>query len=185
MSPQPSSYEEPRISALLQASNDSARLFRTVYVTFMTLASYILVVALSVDDELLFTDGELRAPILNVGIRTSNYFATAPWIILLLHVNVLIQGLFLARKVNDYRTALPLHQGIHRRAEMLRLPFPIPLTQVAGDRSSSAVPLWLLKLVTFSTLVILPVVTLSAIQVQFLAFQSPANHPNAPGSVLL
>ena len=133
-----SSYDDSRIRELLHAANDSARLFRTIFVTFMLLSFYVITIALSVSDELLFADGYLRAPILNINVRVSNFFIAAPWIVLFVHINVLIHSVFLVRKVDDYRRALPADAGESRRMEMQRLLFPIPLSHTA---MGSALPL--------------------------------------------
>ena len=164
-------YNTPRVRELLQAANDSARLFRTVFLSFMIVALYVLIIALSANDELLFKDGPLQAPILNVSVQASHYFIGIPWILLLLHVNLLIQAIFLARKTEDYRQALSSSLGRSHRQEMLRLLFPVPLAQLAGAEGSG-VPSWLLKLFVFAVLVLLPLITLGVIQAQFLDFQN-------------
>ena len=167
-----SPYTDPRVQALLNAANDSARLFRTIFLSFLLVGLYFLVLALSADDELLFKDGDLRAPILNVSVQVSHYFIAAPWILMLLHINFLIQGVFLSRKLADYRQALPASQGTDSGKELLRLLFPIPWAQMASGVSSSGVPSWMLRAFVFFTLAILPLATLGVVQIQFLDFQS-------------
>ena len=167
-----SPYADPRRQALLAAANDSARLFRSIFLAFLLASLYFLVLALSADDELLFKDGDLRAPILNVTIQASHYFIAAPWMLMLLHINFLIQGVFLFRKVADYRHALPSAHEDNFNEELLRLLFPIPWAQMASGVSSSGVPHWLLKAFVSFTLAILPLVTLGVMQVQFLDYQS-------------
>ena len=165
-------YEDPRIRELLQAANDSARLFRTVFVSFVIVALYLLVIALSADDELLFRDGSLQAPIVNVSVRTSHYFIAAPWLLLLLHFNLLIQAIFLANKIADYERAVRSSRpGRLPQNEMLRLTYPIPITRMSGSEPAALHPLvlWLFVCVT---LVLLPVVCLGVIQTQFLDYQS-------------
>ncbi|MYN63969.1 MAG: pentapeptide repeat-containing protein [Acidobacteria bacterium] len=164
-------YDTPRNLELLRAVNDSARLFRTVFVSFTIVALYLLIIALSADDELLFKDGPLRAPVLNLSVQASRYFIGAPWILFLLHLNVLIQASFLAGKVTDYRRALPSQQAGPPREEMLRLPLAVPLVQIATGYSS-VVPQWVLKFFVFLTISILPLVTLGVVRTQFLDFQS-------------
>ena len=171
-SPHASPYADPRRNALLTAANDSARLFRSIFLAFLLASLYFLVLALSADDELLFKDGDLRAPVLNVAIQASHYFTAAPWILMLLHINLLIQGVFLFRKVADYTCALPSTHEDRSREELLRLLFPIPWAHMASRVSSSGIPLWLLKAFVSFTLAILPLGTLGVMQVQFLDYQS-------------
>lgn len=167
-----SPYTDPRAEALLGAANDSARLFRSIFLAFLLVSLYFLVLALSADDELLFKDGDLRAPILNVTVQASHYFMAAPWILVLLHMNFLIQGVFLSRKLADYKQALPSNHETDSEKELLRLLFPIPWAQMASGVSSSGVPFWMLKVFVFFTVAILPLATLGAMQIQFLDFQS-------------
>ena len=167
-----SPYTDPRAEALLGAANDSARLFRSIFLAFLLVSLYFLVLALSADDELLFKDGDLRAPILNVTVQASHYFMAAPWILVLLHMNFLIQGVFLSRKLADYKQALPSNHETDSEKELLRLLFPIPWAQMASGVSSSGVPFWMLKAFVFFTVAILPLATLGAMQIQFLDFQS-------------
>ena len=167
-----SPYADTRRQTLLAAANDSARLFRSTFLAFLLASLYFLVLALSANDELLFKDGDLRAPILNVTVRASHYFIAAPWILLLLHINFLIQGVFLSRKIADYRTSLSSVHAERIRDELLRLLFPIPWVQMASGVSSSGVPIWLLRVFASFTLTILPLLTLGVMQVQFLDYQS-------------
>lgn len=161
-------YDHPRTKELLYAANEGARIFRTTFVSFVLVTLYFLIVALSADDELLFLDGQLRTPILNVGVTASHFFIATPWLLLVLHLNLLLQGVFLAQKVADYRSALPTHRSQHD--EMLRLLFPTPLAQLA-QAGSRELPPWLLKLFAFTVMTTLPLVALGVTQTQFLDFQ--------------
>ena len=164
-----SPYDDSRVAALLQAANDSARLFRTIFVAFMVAVFYFAAVTLSVDDELLFRDGHLLAPLLNLPIRVSYYFMAAPWVLLLLHLNLLIQGVFVVRKVDDYSRAL--RHGSSQETEMLRLLFPLPLAHAAGGAPLRRGFHPLLELFVLTTLVLVPLLALGVMQLQFLGFQ--------------
>ena len=163
-------YEDPRIRELLQAANDSARLFRTIFVSFVIVALYLLVIALSANDELLFKNQGLQAPIVNVSVQASHYFIAAPWLLLLLHFNLLVQAVFLANKITDYERAVRSSPSQFTKNEMLRLTYPIPMTQMSGSQSA-ALPSLVLRLFVCVTLALLPVVCLGIIQTQFLDYQ--------------
>ena len=169
----PDPYSSPRIKELLQAANDAARLFRTTYLALTLLTLYLFLTTLSATDEILFTDGHLQAsPVLNVSVRASSYFMAAPWLLLLVHFHFLTLGVFLARKIGNYRRALALHTEPSQQDEMLRLLFPIPLTHVILGRSSLGVLHGLLRVSVFFALVVLPIFTIGLIETQFLRFQS-------------
>ena len=155
--------------ALLQATSESARLFRTVYLSFVLVTMYVLVIAFSADDRILLANGDLVAPIINVALPTSFFFVASPIALLLLHLNLLVQGAFLAQNVLDCRAALNRTPGL--RDEKLRTLPSIPLAQLASERPSG-VPRVFLTAWAFSTVALLPLVTLGIIQAQFLDFQS-------------
>ena len=168
-----SSGDLPRTDDLLHAANDSARLFRRAYVSFVLVSLYLLTIALSADDELLFRDGELttfRFFEVGLGVKASQYFVAAPWILVLLHLSFLILGTFLTQKIGEYLNALPAERSLQYN-EMLRLLLPVPLAQLASG-GSPGLAAWLLRLSGFTTMVFLPLVILGALQAQFLDFQS-------------
>ena len=172
--PESPDYREA-LRETLHATNDSARLFRTVSLSCVVIAFYILAIALGADDRLLFVNGDLVAPIVNVAMKASSFFTVAPVVLLLVHCNLMMQAIFLARKIADYRRAVaaaPTSDDGERKRR-LRLLFPIPATQLA-EPESHAPGAWLLRLYLVAMLAILPMVTLGIVQIQFLDFQDPA-----------
>ena len=118
--PQDETYVESRLATLQRSVDDSARIYRTVFITFLTFIAYFLAVALSVDHEALFKNAILKAPILNIGIKTSFYFTWAPFILLLLHLGLLIQAHTLNKKTKSYTRAIKdLSKGTLEEAEAL------------------------------------------------------------------
>lgn len=83
---------------LRNAVNDSARIYRTIFVAFLVLHFYFRAIALSVDDVVLFKDAILQTPILNLGVKTSVFFLIAPVIILLMCLELLVQAYVLVKK---------------------------------------------------------------------------------------
>jgi len=101
------SESQERLDRLRESADASARNFRTVFVSYLVIALYILVIISSTDHELLFRAGDVQAPIINVGVPVVWFFTFVPWILLFLHFNLLLQGMFLSRKVHAYRALLP------------------------------------------------------------------------------
>ena len=167
MSNHPDPYDVPRTKQALKAANDSARLFRTIFVSHVVITLYLLVIGLSADDQLLFMDDTIQAPILNLHVQASHFFIAAPWILFLLHVNLMIHGVLLAGKIRYYRASI-----VDEDAEqsLLQLLLTIPSAQMAVG-ASSGVPLLLLRFFVFVTWALLPLITIGIMQAQFLDFQ--------------
>ncbi|MDE2692444.1 MAG: pentapeptide repeat-containing protein [Acidobacteriota bacterium] len=134
----------------------------------MTIA--VLVLTFTATDRVLFTNSDLVAPLINVALPTSIFFVAAPIALLLLHLNLLLQGTFLAQRVIDCRAALASTPELGD--ERLGTLPSAPLAQLATERSSG-VPRSFLTLWAFVTVALLPLVTLGVLQAQFLDFQSP------------
>ena len=117
-----------QLDRLRESANDGARNFRTVYTFYLIVSLYILVVVSSTDHELLFRAGDVQMPIINARVSVVWFFTAVPWILLILHFNLLIQVMFLSRKINRYVSALDRHVlSVHERTVALDLLFPLPL----------------------------------------------------------
>ncbi len=172
---QPASF--PDTAHFLDAANDSARNFRAVYVTYLVIASYIAVTILSADDELLFRNGNVQIPIINTGASVVWFFVFAPLILLFLHLNVLIQAMFLSTKVHRYISALDDDRHTpafyNKRINAPGLLFPAPLAHflVADDQQKDAQ--WILwVVVVFISIVLLSPIILIYAEIHFLTYQS-------------
>ena len=152
---------------LLESANDSARHFRTVYVTYLTVMIYTFVFILSTDQELLFKAGDKHLPQVNMNIPIKEFFTYMPWILLVIHFHLLIQASFLVGKVQDYvakiKDELEPQEEIDK-AHRLLFPASLAHTFRAGKLQ------WILYLIIF--LVIFPLGTLIFTQIRFLPYQS-------------
>ena len=171
--PQDEAYVESRLVILQRSVDESARIYQTVLIAFLTFIVYFWDVALSVDHVVLFKNSVLKAPILNFNIKASFYFAWAPFILLFLHLGLLIQSDILNKKTKSYAWAIKgLSEGELEEAEALSSLPSLPLAQIE-DRHNCKKPfkslLWLLIAVT---LILIPVATLVVLLLQFLPYQS-------------
>ena len=185
----------PDTAHFLDAANDSARNFRAVYVTYLIIASYIAVTIFSADDELLFRAGNVQIPIINTSATVEGFFTFAPWILFLLHINVLMQAMFLSTKVHRYTSALDDDRNTSaldddrntsaldddrntsafciKKIDAPGLLFPAPLAHflVAGDQRKGAQ--WILwVVVVFISIVLLSPGILIYAEIHFLTYQS-------------
>ena len=161
-----------RFDRLREAANESARSFRTAYAFYLIVALYILVVVSSTHQELLFREGDVQMPIINVGVPVVWFFTVVPWLLLLLHFNLLVQAIFLANKVSQYAVVLEgqVRAG-NERSEALGLLYPAPLAHKVADAAQQGSMRRILNVIVFVTLaVLLPAILIFA-QVRFLLYQ--------------
>ena len=157
----------PDTAHFLEAANDTARNFRAVYVAYLVIAFYILVIISSTSDELLFRAGNVQMPIINTSVPVVWFFIVAPWILFLLHLNLLIQAVFLSTKVHRYTSRLA-KEKIHTRG----LLFPAPLAHLLVADTQRRVVQWILRGVVFFSLVLLPPGILIYAEIHFLTYQN-------------
>ena len=157
----------PDTAHFLEAANDGARSFRALYTTYLVISFYIIVIISSTSDELLFRAGNVQMPIINTSVPVVWFFRVAPWILFLLHLNLLIQAVFLSTKVHRYTSRLA-KENIHTRG----LLFPAPLAHllVAGDQRRGVQ--WIVRIVVFISLVLLSPIILIYAEIHFLTYQS-------------
>ena len=161
-----------QLDRLRESANDGARNFRTVYTFYLIVSLYILVVVSSTDHELLFRAGDVQMPIINAGVSVVWFFTAVPWILLILHFNLLIQAMFLSRKINRYVSALDRHVlSVHERTVALDLLFPLPLAHKLSDSDRRRSTRILLDAMVLLSVAILPPFILIYTQVQFLPYQ--------------
>lgn len=168
-----------RLSRLRESANDSARNFRTVYISYLVIALYIFSIVIVREEELLFRNGSLQIAIVDFSVPIGSFFIVSPMILLALHLNLLIQAVFLSRKVHQYASAI---QTIHslqllpssndEKMEMRDLLFPAPLAHMIAGGDPDRTGQKLLSVVVVSSIVFLPPIILISIGIQFLAYQS-------------
>ena len=163
-----------QLDRLRESANDGARNFRTVYTFYLVISLYILVIVSSTDSELLFRAGDVQMPIINAGVSVVWFFTVVPWILLILHFNLLIQAMFLSRKISQYVSELDRHVLVlsaHERTVALGLLFPLPLAHTLADADQRRSTRILLGAMVFLSVAVLPPCILIYTQVQFLPFQ--------------
>ena len=169
------SESQERLDRLRESADASARNFRTVYVSYLVIALYILVIISSTDHDLLFRAGDVQAPVINVGMPVVWFFTFVPWILLFLHFNLMLQGTFLARKVSAFRAAVRRSTPLDgTRDEQLDMLFPAPLAHMVGGGDSRSGTRYLLTGMVVLTVAVLPIAILVYAQVQFLPYQDDA-----------
>lgn len=157
------------LDRLRHSADDGARSFRNAYISYLAVALYIFVTILSTTNELLLRAGEVSMPIINVGVPVVIFYVVVPWVLLILHLNLLVQGMFYASKVQNYVSDLKDHQRQERG-----LLFPAPIGHLLTNSDSRPGTRELLATIVVITLVALPLILLIYAQVRFLPYQNEA-----------
>ena len=159
-----------RVERLGGAVNDSAALVRNLYFSFLLLGTYIAVTIGATTDEQLLKGEPVTLPIIGVDLPIFAFYGVTPWLLLLFHLNLLMQLHLLSRRVHLFNAAVEqLADADLRREHRIGL-FPFPFVQMmAGDRTARLTR-WLSGLTVWVTIILLPLLLVLAAQVTFLPY---------------
>ena len=168
-------YYDSYLDRLRESANDSARNFRVVYTFYLVIALYILVIVSSTDHETLFMASKVQMPIINAGVPVAWFFTVVPWILTILHLNLLVQAIFLSRKIFQYSSLLDKKYTSSRESlAALSLLFPIPLAHKLAYADHRTSMQFLLSVMVSISMILLPPSLLIYTQIQFLPYQHEA-----------
>lgn len=154
-------YRNPDAKSLLDAANSASEKTAVLHLAFMALCAYLLVIVFGTTHRDLLIGKGIKLPIVDVQVPLVGFYATAPFLLVLTHFNLLLQLQTLSRKLYSIDFTASLRDQLHI----------FPFTQYLVGRSGPVVRV-LLGLMVIITLVLLPLSALLAIQVKFLAYQS-------------
>ncbi len=162
--------EKTDAEALLDAANSASERVAGLHVAFMAVCAYVLVIVFGTTDLDLLMGKGVKLPVVNVDVPIVGFYAFAPYIVVLVHFNLLLQLQLLSRKLFAFDATAPQEGGIGGMHDRLHI-FPYTYYLVGRPRP---LVLTLVGLLVSITLVLLPLATLLALQLQFLAYQSEA-----------
>ena len=133
----------------------------------MAVCAYVLVIVASTTDINFVLGKGVRLPVVDVQVPIVGFYCLAPYIVLLAHFNLLVQLQLLSRKLYAFDALSPTGEGICSLRVQLH---PFPYTHYLVGHTSPIMQM-LLSLMVSLTIVLLPLITLLAIQLRFLAYQ--------------
>lgn len=161
---------------LLGAVNDAANAVSGRFFTFITVGAYVAVTVAATTHEMLLRASSLvKLPLLNAEIPIIGpfgFYSIAPWLIVLLHSDLLLQLSILATEVgrfDDELAALPEEKRASLRQRVANFYYVLYLSGTAPSRFLHL----LSAFITWVTAVALPLGLLLWIQIRFLPFHSP------------
>jgi uncharacterized protein YjbI with pentapeptide repeats len=177
------------VQALLGAANNASEKVSLIHLGFMAACAYNSVIVFSTTDMDLLVGKGVKLPLIDVEVPIVGFYVLAPYIVVLMHFNLLLQLQMLSRKLYAYDTAAnrpvtrtvkkeatktramgssaPRHSGNWVRNGGLHI-FPYSFYLVGGAAN------WMhrcLGTVVGITVLLLPLFTLLALQLRFLAYQ--------------
>lgn len=157
--------------SLLEAVNSSSDTANTGWLIFLAIMTYLVIAVAGVTHEALLLETPVQLPILQVKIQLKQFFQFAPIVLVLFHLGVLAQLVLLARKALEFDQAIRYLELSNKRGHPLRLELHnFFLVQAIAGPQRSAVMNGFLNLMSWLTIVILPVVLLLYMQVAFLPY---------------
>ncbi len=155
--------------ALLDAANSASQNVAVLHVAFMAVCAYVLVIVFGTTDlDLLMGGNNVKLPVIDVVVPIVGFYAVAPYLVVLMHLNLLLQLQLLSRKLFAFDAVTPAEESVGGLRERLHI---FPYTYYLVGRPGVVVG-GLLGLVVSVSLIVLPLATLLALQLKFLAYQA-------------
>ncbi len=158
-----------KVKALLDSANSASQNIAVLHIAFMAVCAYVLVIVFGTTDlDLLMGGNNIKLPVIDVAVPIVGFYTFAPYLVVLMHLNLLLQLQLLSQKLFAFDAATPVEEGVGGLRDQLHV---FPYTYYLVGRSNAVVG-GLLGLVVSVTLVALPLATLLALQLKFLAYQA-------------
>ena len=159
-----------QMAARVAAVNSSSDTAHTGWLIFLAIMTYLVIAVAGVTHEALLLETPVQLPILQVKIQLKQFFQFAPIVLVLFHLGILAQLVLLARKTLEFDHAIRLLETSDQRTHPLRLELHnfFFVQAIAGPQRS--VSSGFLNIMSWLTIVILPVVLLLYMQVAFLPY---------------
>jgi len=161
---------------LLGSVNDAANAVSTRFVTFISVGAYVAVTVASTTHEMLLRASNLvTLPLLNAQIPIIGpfgFYTIAPWLIVLLHSDLLLQLSILGNELARFDQEVNRVAEPHRTLLRQRVANFYYVLYLTGGAPSRFLHL-LSAFITWMTAVMIPLALLLFIQIRFLPFHSP------------
>jgi uncharacterized protein YjbI with pentapeptide repeats len=169
--PQINREPSPHIEKLLDSANSASQTVAALHVAFLAFVAYLGVIVWGTTHDDLLRISPVKLPILDVELPLTAFYAFVPWMVVLLHFNLLMQLELLSCKLWNLDRDLPDTPAGQQVRDRL---FIFPFTQLIVGRSGVWLIRWLLSLVVGITVIALPLLMLLVAQIRFLPFHDEA-----------
>jgi hypothetical protein len=159
------------IEKLLESANSASQTVAALHVAFLAFVAYLGVIVWGTSHEDLLRISPVKLPILDVELPLTAFYNFVPWMVVLLHFNLLMQLELLSCKLWNLDRDLPDTPAGQQVRDRL---FIFPFTHLIAGHSSVLLIRWLLSLVVGISVIALPLFMLLAAQIRFLPFHDEA-----------
>lgn len=160
---------------LLKSANAASATARNAWLAFLVLIAYLLVTLAGVTHTDLLLNSPIKLPIVNVAIPLFSFFWVAPFLLLLVHLGLLMQHAMLAHKFALFSDVISAREtGLSRDHPDRRQVNSYVFAYLLAGPKPLRVLGYLMRLMVFVTLSLLPVLVLLYFQVKFLPFHDVA-----------
>ena len=161
----------PHTEQLLESANSASQTVAALHVAFLAFVAYLGVIVWGTTHEDLLRISPVKLPILDVELPLTAFYNFVPWMVVLLHFNLLMQLELLSCKLWNLDRDLPETAWGQQVRDRL---FIFPFTHLIAGRNEVFMIRWLLSLVVGITVIALPLFILLAAQIRFLPFHDEA-----------
>lgn len=160
-----------QIEQLLESANSASQTVAALHVAFLAFVAYLGVIVWGTTHEDLLRISPVKLPILDVELPLTAFYNFVPWMVVLLHFNLLMQLELLSCKLWNLDSGLPDTSAGQQVRDRL---FIFPFTHLIAGRTEVLLIRWLVSLVVGITVIALPLFVLLAAQIRFLPFHDEA-----------
>ncbi len=161
--------KEDAARELLKALNSTAQSARKSWLVFITLMAYLFVATASVTHIDLLLNTPVKLPLLQIEVALYSFFLVAPALFILVHFGVLLHHAMLARKAGALTSFLRKQEDVEKRIHPLRMEVSSYFfaQNMVGPELNNALR-FLLRAMSFLTLILIPLCLLLYFQLAFL-----------------
>jgi len=161
--------------SIRKALEDAGSFTRTMWITFVSLGTYLAIAAGSITHRQLFLETPINLPLLNIALPLVWFFIIAPIFYMVMHYYLLLQLRWLAYKAMRFNERLDaLSQSQDTKVKIrAQLPNFVFVQALSGAFTTEGWAIrWSLFVILWLTMVITPLILLLLIQYKFLPYQN-------------
>jgi uncharacterized protein YjbI with pentapeptide repeats len=153
---------------LLKDVNEASKHLAVLHLAYLAICAYVLVIVLGTTDLNLLIGKLIRLPIVDVEVPLTGFYLIAPWLLVLLHFNLLFQLQILSRKLHVFNADIQKDDNSNTLRDRLYI---FPYTYYLIGRTHPIIKFLLAWMIPI-TFMIFPMVVLFSLQIKFLAYQN-------------
>lgn len=101
-----------RPEILLQGANRASEKVAALHIAFLALCTYVSVIVFSTTDLDLLIGKGVKLPVVDVEVSIKGFYTTVPYLVVLVHFNLLLQLQLLSRKLFAFDEAAPREEAM-------------------------------------------------------------------------